>query len=58
MGFAFHMHVSVFNDRSPVSIRRCFDVHNVKRRRTDVKTTLCAYWVSLRFKEKCSCEIF
>ena len=32
----------------PVSTRRRFDVHTtsitLKRRRMDVKTTLCAYW--------------
>ena len=34
---------------SPVSARRRFDVHatsiTLKRRRMDVKTTLCVYWV-------------
>ena len=33
----------------PVSTRRCFDVYTtsitLKRRRMDVKTTSCAYWV-------------
>ena len=39
---------SVKTDDSPVSTRRCFDVYTtsitLKRRRMDVKTTLCAYW--------------
>ena len=38
-------------NKFPVSTRRRFDVHTtsitLKRRRTDVKMTLCAYWVRL-----------
>ena len=36
----------------PISTRRHFDVHTtsitLKRRRMDVKTTLCAYWVYIK----------
>ena len=40
--------ISLSLDSNPVNIRRCFDIHTtfitLKRRRTDFKTTSCAYW--------------
>ena len=40
----------------PVSTRRRFDVHTasitLKRRRTDVKTTSCAYWIITKNNKK------
>ena len=45
--------------QSPVSTRHRFDIHTtfitLKRRRTDVKTTSCAYWVILISNTKPSC---
>ena len=44
---------------SPVSTRRCFDVHvtsiTLKRRRTDVKTTSCAYWECVELMQVAFC---
>ena len=38
---------------NPVSTRHRFDIHTtsitLKRRRTDVKTTSCAYWETTNF---------
>ena len=45
-----------------VSTRRCFDVHTMfitlKRRRMDLKTTSCAYWVKHKIAPKIDNFIF
>ena len=59
--FANKFNLSIL-DKYPVSKRRLFDVHTTsitsKQRRTDVKTTSCAYWVDSVLLQGRACSEF